>query len=79
MIGTGTNVANIGTGASNAAAGASIAQGNVYGNMINTLGNAAYLYQAGKGGPSGVPTSGDGMTPSLGGGYTPSGSNYLTS
>jgi hypothetical protein len=78
MIGTGTNVANIGTGNANAQAAGSIAQGNVAGNAINTLGNAAYLYQAGKGGSSGVtPTSGDGMSPSLGSGYTPSG-NYLT-
>jgi hypothetical protein len=78
MIGTGTNVANIGTGAANAAAAGSIAQGNVYGSAISNLGNLAYLSSLGKGGPSGVtPTSGDGMQPSLGGGYTPSG-NYLT-
>jgi hypothetical protein len=80
MIGTGTNVANIGTGAANAQAAGSIAQGNVAGNAISNLGNLAYLSSLGKGGPSGVtPTSGDGMAPSLGRGYTPSGSNYLTS
>lgn len=78
MIGTGTNVANIGTGAANAQAAGSIAQGNVYGSAISNLGNMAYLSSLGKGGPSGVtPMSGDGMSPSLGSGYTPSG-NYLT-
>jgi hypothetical protein len=54
LIGTGTNVANIGTGNANAQAASQIAQGNVYGNAINSIGNAAYLYQAGQGGGSGI-------------------------
>ena len=54
MIGTGTNVANIGTGNANAQAAGQIAQGNVYGSAISNIGNLAYLSSLGKGGPSSV-------------------------
>lgn len=81
MIGTGTNVANIGTGNANAQAAGQIAQGNVAGSTISNLGNLAYLSSLGKGGPSGVtPTNGDGMAPSLGSGtsYASPSSNILS-
>ncbi|RIZ67106.1 MAG: hypothetical protein D0531_01310 [Methylococcales bacterium] len=80
LIGTGTNVANLTTGIGNAQAAGTIGQANAYGNTLQNVGNLAFLNSLGKGGPSGVtPISGDGMQPSLGSGYTPSGSNYLTS
>ena len=80
LIGTGTNVANLTTGIGNAQAAGTIGQANAYGNTLQNVGNLALLNSLGKGGPSGVtPISGDGMQPSLGSGYTPSGSNYLTS
>lgn len=49
LIGTGTNVANIGTGAANAAAASQIAQGNAYGGAIQNIGNLTYLSSLGKG------------------------------
>ena len=49
LIGTGTNVANIGTGAANAQAASQIAQGNAYGGAIQNIGNLTYLSSLGKG------------------------------
>jgi hypothetical protein len=43
MLGTGTNIANVGIGASNAVAGSQVAQGQIYGGAANTLGNIAYM------------------------------------
>jgi hypothetical protein len=43
ILGTGTNIANVGIGASNAAAGSQVAQGQIYGGAANTLGNIAYM------------------------------------
>jgi hypothetical protein len=44
QLGTATNVANLGIGSANAQAAAQIAQGNIYGNAANTLGNLGYMY-----------------------------------
>lgn len=44
MLGTSTNVANISSGLSNAIAASQIAQGNIYGNVAQGVGNAAAYY-----------------------------------
>ena len=44
QLGTGTNVASITSGLGNAQAASQIAQGNIYGGAVNTLGNAGYMY-----------------------------------
>jgi hypothetical protein len=49
LIGTGTNVANIGTGNANAQAASQIAQSNAYGGAIQNIGNLTYLSSLGKG------------------------------
>ena len=49
LIGTGTNVANIGTGAANAQAASQIAQGNAYGGAMQNIGNLTYLSSLGQG------------------------------
>ena len=54
MIGTGTNVANIGTGLGNAQAASQIAQGNAYGGAVQNIGNLAYLSSLGQGGGTGI-------------------------
>lgn len=43
-LGTATNVANIGIQNANAQAASQIAQGNIYGGAVNTLGNIGYMY-----------------------------------
>jgi len=43
QLGTATNVANLGIGAANAQAASQIAQGNIYGGAVNTLGNLGYI------------------------------------
>ena len=54
LIGTGTNIANIGTGAANAQAASQIAQGNAYGGAVQNIGNLAYLSSLGQGGGTGI-------------------------
>jgi hypothetical protein len=44
MIGTGTNIASLTAAAGNAQAASQIAQGNIYGGVANTAGNAAAYY-----------------------------------
>ena len=39
MLGTGTNIANVGLANANAQAASQVAQGNIYGNIANTAGN----------------------------------------
>jgi hypothetical protein len=39
MLGTGTNIANVGLANANAQAASQVAQGNIYGNVANTAGN----------------------------------------
>ena len=58
LIGTGTNVANIGTGAANAQAASQIAQGNAYGGAVQNIGNLAYLSSLGQGSGSGLSAPG---------------------
>lgn len=77
MIGTGTNVANITQGIGNAQAAGTIGASNAYGGAVSNLSNLAALY--GLSGNLGANTStGGGGTFNLGGGYTPSGTSYLT-
>jgi hypothetical protein len=47
QLGTGTNVAALGMGAANAQAASQIAQGNIYGGAVNSLGNLGYGYSQG--------------------------------
>jgi hypothetical protein len=78
MIGTGTNVAGLTSGLGNATAASQIGQANAYGNAINNTTNLAALYGL-QGNNAVTPSGGGSGTFNLGGGYTPSGSNYLTS
>jgi hypothetical protein len=47
QLGTATNVAGLGIGAANAQAASQVAQGNVYGNAINTATGAGYSLLSG--------------------------------
>ena len=78
QLGTATNVAQLGIGSAKAQAASQVAQGQIYGNAANSLGNIAYLgYQnagtspinssnaafgSGGGGGGFIPTSGNSFT-----------------
>jgi len=78
MIGTGTNVSNLTSGLGNAQAASQIGQANAYVGGVNNISNLAALYGL-QGNNAVTPSGGGSGTFNLGGGYTPSGSNYLTS
>ena len=78
MIDTNTNVAGLTSGLGNAQAASQIGQANAYAGGVNNISNLAALY--GLSGNNAAPVGGGGGgTYNLGGGYQPTGSNYLTS
>jgi hypothetical protein len=79
MIGTGTNVAGLTSGLGNAQAASQIGQANAYAGGVNNISNLAALYGL-QGNNAATPIGGGGGgTYNLGGGYQPTGSNFLTS
>ena len=79
MIGTGTNVAGLTSGLGNAQAASQIGQANAYGNAIGNVSNLAALYGLSGNNAAAPVGGGGGGTYNLGGGYQPTGSNFLTS
>ena len=80
QLGTATNVASLGTGVANAQAASQIAQGNVYGNAINTATGAGYSALSGMNGNmfGSTNTQGTGIWGSNqngGGSFTPTSGN----
>jgi hypothetical protein len=69
MLGTGTNIANVGIGASNAVAGSQIAQGQIASNTIGGIANGAMYYGMNQAPP--ISTSSIQSGTSGGGGFTP--------
>ena len=87
QLGTATNIANLGIGSANAQAASQIAQGNIYGGAVNTLGNIGYMsaqnqnplsYQQGLSNLGGYNSSQVGAGASPGGGFTPTSGNSFS-
>ena len=79
MIGTGTNVASLTSGLGNAQAASQIGQANAYAGGVNNISNLAALYGLSGNNAAAPVGGGGGGTYNLGGGYQPTGSNFLTS
>ena len=79
MIGTGTNVAGLTSGLGNAQAASQIGQANAYAGGVNNISNLAALYGLSGNNAAAPVGGGGGGTYNLGGGYQPTGSNFLTS
>ena len=79
MIGTGTNVASLTSGLGNAQAASQIGQANAYAGGVNNISNLAALYGLSGNNAAAPVSGGGGGTYNLGGGYQPTGSNFLTS
>jgi hypothetical protein len=69
MLGTGTNIANVGIGASNAVAGSQVAQGQIAGNTISGIASGVGYYGMNQAPP--ISTSSIQSGTSGGGGFTP--------
>jgi len=72
QLGTATNVAQLGIGSANAQAASQIAQGSIYGNAANSLGNIAYMgaQTYGQSNPYSNPYSNMGLSGSNSAGFT---------
>lgn len=78
QLGTATNIANLGIGSANAQAASQVAQGNIAGNALNSLGSLGYGYFNGQpntgGGNLQLPSGGESLN-TIGGGSP----NYYSS
>ena len=78
QLGTATNIANLGIGSANAQAASQIAQGNVYGNAINTATGAGYSALSGMNGSLFGSTNNGGSYNDFGAGAGQSGNSGFT-
>ena len=78
QLGTATNIANLGIGSANAQAASQVAQGNVYGNAINTATGAGYSALSGMNGSLFGSTNNGGSYNDFGAGAGQSGNSGFT-